>query len=282
MKIIQKQLVGKNNKPEICEDAIFENENFVAVLDGTTTKTSLDLSKSPWNEKTPGKMAIDLLLAKLKEFPKYIKHEDAFALLDEEIGSWYRANDLYQHMEQNPVDRCSVDIIIYNKHFHQLWTLGDYQVFIDNELKKYRKPVDKINNEARSLFIEAELAKGKTIDELRQKDSGRDYILPMLKNQYLFQNNPDHNQYSYFVLDGFLTNLEQVKVLSLPENTQYLVMATDGYPKLFPSLEESEKALETILKEDPLCFREFKSTKGLQKDNISFDDRAFVKIGFDE
>jgi glycerophosphoryl diester phosphodiesterase len=43
-------------------------------------------------------------------------------------------------------------------------------------------------------------------------------------------------------------------------------------------LEASEQALQEILRDDPLLFRKYKATKGLQPGNVSFDDRAYVKI----
>ena len=55
-------------------------------------------------------------------------------------------------------------------------------------------------------------------------------------------------------------------------------MATDGYPKLYDTLEKSEEYLAHILEYDPLCFQEYKSTKGLQKGNSSFDDRTYIKF----
>jgi len=56
-----------------------------------------------------------------------------------------------------------------------------------------------------------------------------------------------------------------------------LILASDGYPKLFSTLHESENYLRFILKEDPLCYKLYKSTKGLKKGAVSFDDRAFIK-----
>ena len=55
-------------------------------------------------------------------------------------------------------------------------------------------------------------------------------------------------------------------------------MASDGYPVLKETLEETEEALKIVLETDPLCFRQYKSAKGLQKGNNSFDDRTYIKF----
>lgn len=70
-----------------------------------------------------------------------------------------------------------------------------------------------------------------------------------------------------------------------------IILASDGYPELKSTLEESEQALHKILEEDPLLFRQFKSTKGKivkppsfgdhsskKTGATSFDDRTYVRI----
>ena len=56
------------------------------------------------------------------------------------------------------------------------------------------------------------------------------------------------------------------------------MLASDGYPYLKDTLEASEQALQEVLQEDPLLFRKYKATKGLQIGNRSFDDRAYIKL----
>ena len=55
-------------------------------------------------------------------------------------------------------------------------------------------------------------------------------------------------------------------------------MSTDGYPYLYPTLEDSERYLRMILQEDPFCFRQYKATKGKGAGQCSFDDRAYIRL----
>ena len=57
-----------------------------------------------------------------------------------------------------------------------------------------------------------------------------------------------------------------------------IVLASDGYPYLKESLEESERLLKAELTNNPLCDREYRSTKGKAEDNISFDDRTYIRF----
>lgn len=129
------------------------------------------------------------------------------------------------------------------------------------------------------MFLESELLNGKTIDELRVNDTGREYIETMLVRQKRFQNIGNDNPLNYYVLDGFLKDVQSaVQITPVPQDCSQIVLASDGYPYLKPTLKESETALHRILDKDPLCFREYKSTKGISGENISFDDRAYIRF----
>jgi len=138
----------------------------------------------------------------------------------------------------------------------------------------------KVLADTRSLYITKELIEGKTIEELINYDTGREYILPLLISQTNFQNNRFDSEYSYSVVDGFPINVSQVKVIEV-ENASNIILASDGYPKLFDNLKESENYLNYILEKDPLCYNIFKSTKGKQKGMVSYDDRAYLKLNIE-
>ena len=57
-----------------------------------------------------------------------------------------------------------------------------------------------------------------------------------------------------------------------------VVLASDGYPTLLPTLKESEKALAHHLIDDSQNIGEFVATKGLVEGNVSFDDRTYIKL----
>ena len=71
--------------------------------------------------------------------------------------------------------------------------------------------------------------------------------------------------------------MSQTICVDVPEFSE-MVLASDGYPKLFGTLEESEHYLQKVLAEDPLCISLNKQTKGLMVGNNSYDDRTFVRF----
>lgn len=69
-----------------------------------------------------------------------------------------------------------------------------------------------------------------------------------------------------------------VKVIPVEDHGAEIVLASDGYPFLRPTLQESEAALRKLLAQDPYCIRSFVATKGTMLGNRSFDDRAYVRF----
>ena len=71
--------------------------------------------------------------------------------------------------------------------------------------------------------------------------------------------------------------MARVKVFPVEEAGE-VVLSSDGYPRLYGTLAESETLLQEVLEQDPHCFRIYKSTKGLSPGNVSFDDCAYLHI----
>ena len=111
-----------------------------------------------------------------------------------------------------------------------------------------------------------------TIASLRRHDIARDTIVHLIV-ETCFRQNID-----FSVVDGFDIPMEKVKVVPIPSGHE-VVLSTDGYPFLLPTLTESETALARLIATDPLCISEYLATKGVMEGNVSFDDRAYVRIG---
>ena len=83
---------------------------------------------------------------------------------------------------------------------------------------------------------------------------------------------------TYSVVDGFPIDRRHVRTITLDFQPYEIVLASDGYPFLYPTLEESEAALQHQRATDPLNVGEFQATKAFHPDNLSFDDRAYIRL----
>ena len=115
-------------------------------------------------------------------------------------------------------------------------------------------------------------------DLLAANDVGRAAIAPLLVRQGTFCNSPDGGEWGYGAINGRRVPLELLSICPVPDNVTDLVIASDGYPRIFPTLKASEHALAMLLAEDPLCIGPLRGTKGLTPGNHSYDDRAYLSL----
>ena len=125
----------------------------------------------------------------------------------------------------------------------------------------------------RAKEVERLLSEGHTVEELCRNDIARPVIIPHMIETMRNQN------VTYSVVDGFPIDRRHVRTITLDFQPYEIVLASDGYPFLYPTLEESEAALQHQRKEDPLNIGpNFQATKAFHPDNNSFDDRTYIRF----
>ncbi len=107
---------------------------------------------------------------------------------------------------------------------------------------------------------------------------GREYILPLLKKQSDFQNNPEAPEvFQYWAIDGFAIPDDKLNIWNFEDPPSLIEFSSDGY--MYPEsadIKTYEQTLQSVIKADPLMKGEYKSTKGIKASNVSFDDRAVL------
>lgn len=275
MKVIESKIEGKKS-PERCEDGLVVTADFIAVIDGSTSKTPHHLSPDMKN----GRYAMVLI-------SEYIQHElkpeNTVEDFCEGVTSYiynkvYRQQGIEEQMQAHPEERLTASAILYSKARNEVWMVGDCQAIIDGKLYENNKPFEEIVARRRVELIR----RGFTPQEARKT------IEPLLIQAMLEGQNK-----TYTVIDGFPIYQKGVKVVSLnapqknvetdvadslPLPTKEIVLASDGYPFLKPTMAESEEALAHLLAYDPQCTHEFIATKGIVVGNKSFDDRTYIRF----
>ena len=266
--IIEQKILGKTIADHLCEDGIFHNDDFVAVVDGATSKGVLD-----WDGHTSGFQAKEILLAALRDLPADCTAQETITRLNESLRE--ASQPYLDRLVTEHVERLMASVVIYSRFHSQVWSFGDCQCLINQVHYKGEKKIDEILAEVRSFYLQTELASGKTIDDLMARDTGREMIILFLKVHSLFANKG--GEFRFTVLDGFGIDLADIHTFDVRPGDE-IVLASDGYPFLKPTLEQSEDALRLVREQDPLCMGLFKSTKGFRSDQISFDDRAYIRF----
>lgn len=260
MKIIEKTIVGKHS-PESCEDCIALSTHFIAVIDGSTSKTPFQLSPLMKN----GRMAAQLIARYIETtLPPDATLEQfctgATAVLRQE----YEQRGLTHRMLHHPEERLTASAIVYSRQRREVWMVGDCQAIVGGRLYDNPKPYEQTIATKR-----AELIRQGTNPQQARKQIEPELIEAMLTGQ--------NRQYA--VIDGFPIHRPGVKIIQCqPSDSPEIILASDGYPFLCPTLSESEEALARQLRHDPQNITTFIATKGLVNGNQSFDDRAYIRF----
>lgn len=264
MEILEKYTMSKTGRQEDNEDLLYIDDHFAAVIDGATSKNGARFA-----HKTAGQLSAGLAAQVLKACDGTEEGETVTGRIQEEMRRFADCHEL----ERREVYLCA-SAVIYSRYRQQIWTVGDCQFGIGGQMQDNRKRVDEILGEARALAIHSLLSEGMTEKELLKEDLGRQMILPFLKRQRLLEN--AEAPYGFSVLNGDKSRVRP-QIVNVPLGAE-VVLASDGYPFLKGSLSESEAALAELLREDPLCYQKYRSTKGRKEGNISFDDRTYVRL----
>ena len=279
MKIIESCIIGKKS-PEACEDGMVVTDDFIAVIDGSTSKTPKHLNPDMKN----GRYAMMLISEYIREELKADASVDDFC----QGVTAYIYNKVYEklgveeRLKKHPEERLTASAILYSRTKNEVWMVGDCQAIIAGKLYENGKPYEEKIARKRVELIEQGLSPAEA----------RKQIEPLLIKAMLSGQNQ-----TYTVIDGFPIYRGGVKVVALKmkpasssievyfqEQTKPIaspnevVLASDGYPFLKPTLAASEAALAEQIANDPQNIHSFIATKGIVEGNKSFDDRTYIRF----
>lgn len=288
MKIIESRIIGKKS-PEACEDGMVVTDDFIAVIDGSTSKTPKHLNPDMKN----GRYAMMLISEYIREELKADASVDDFC----QGVTAYIYNKVYEklgveeRLKEHPEERLTASAILYSRTRNEVWMVGDCQAIIAGKLYENGKPYEQEIARKRVELIEQGLSPAEA----------RKQIEPLLIEAMLSGQNQ-----TYTVIDGFPIYREGVKVVSvsdsssvqdsvpasdsvpcsdsasasdtIPSSSSEIVLASDGYPFLEPTLAASEAALAEQIANDPQNIHSFIATKGIVEGNKSFDDRTYIRF----
>ena len=296
MKIIESSIIGKKSQ-EACEDGIVVTDDFIAVIDGSTSKTPKHLNPDMKN----GRYAMMLISEYIREELKADASVDDFC----QGVTAYIYNKVYEklgveeRLQEHPEERLTASAILYSRTRNEVWMVGDCQAIIDGKLYENGKPYEQEIARKRVELIEQGLSPAEA----------RKQIEPLLIKAMLSGQNR-----TYTVIDGFPIYREGVKVVSVSDScsvqdsvqdsvpasdsvpcsdsvsasgtifvsSSEIVLASDGYPFLEPTLAASEVALAEQIANDPQNIHSFIATKGIVEGNKSFDDRTYIRFSVEK
>ena len=268
MKILEQSIIPKSPAKK-SEDGIVVTNDFIAVIDGSTSKTPRH--HCPWMSN--GHYAMLIVSHYIRRMPADISCQQFCKGVTRAIARHYWLRFPKQRMAEHPEERLTASAVIYSRRRHEVWLVGDCHCLIGGQYYDNPKPYEQQLAEMRAQKVESLLAEGYTESQLRQRfDPAREVMIPtmlkVMKNQNI----------TYAVIDGFPIPQRLVPVITLDFQPWDIVLASDGYPFLAPTLAETEALLEEQRKNDPLNIGTFKATKAFVEGNNSFDDRSYIRF----
>lgn len=272
MKILEQFALSKTGRTNDCEDLIVFSPDFAAIIDGATAR-----NQQLYDGRTPGLTAAILVKEAIESLDGRATLRNTLDKVTAHFLSFYGNRGIQAEAHDQIL---TASAVIYSRYYNQIWMVGDCQCLFNDQVYTHPNGIDDFMAGVRSFINQAELLKGKTIDWIMNNDPGGSYIKELLVDQFLFQNHGPSVQgaYQYTAFDGRPIREESVKILQLDSSVEELILASDGYPVLYPSLQQSETKLAELLARDPLCIFENKGVKGLKSGFVSFDDRSFLKM----
>lgn len=255
MTITEQFICGKHTAAD-CEDGIVITNDFAAVIDGSTSKTPKRLDPSMKN----GRFAMLLISEYIKQMPADYTMNNFCRGITLRIAEEYAKRGIAEDMAKHPEERLTASAIIYSNSRKEVWMVGDCQAIIDGEHYDNSKPYEQ----------EIAMQRATLIKNGMSPKEARCAIEPQLIKAMLEGQNRQ-----YAVIDGTPIYMPGTRIVTA---SHCVVLASDGYPTLLPTLHESEEALAQHLTDDPQNITDFIATKGLVDGNVSFDDRAYIKL----
>ena len=267
MEIIEQALVPKNPAKK-SEDGIVVTADFIAVIDGSTSKSRYRHSLLRSN----GRYAMQLVSQYIRHMPKTTSCEEFLSGVTAHVRKHYRRSILVR-LQEHPEDRLTCSAVVYSRLCREVWMVGDCQCIVGDVYYDNPKPAEAELAAMRADEVRRQIASGKTQDELLSDDTARPHIISRMIETMQEQNR------GYAVIDGFHIPRQHVRIITLDFQPWEVVMASDGYPFLHPPLEESEQHLQQQREHDPLNIGpDFQATKAFHPGYNSFDDRAYIRF----
>jgi len=204
----------------------------------------------------------------IRKAPKNISCHDFCVGVTKKIRKHYKNSEI-PHLAEHPEERLTASAIIFSRVRREIWMIGDCQCLVGGEFYDNPKPYEQELAEQRAQII---LSGEEPKEHYLTNDTARQQIIPRMLETMKLQN------VTYSVIDGFYIPEQYVRVITLDFQPWEIVLASDGYPFLCSTLEESEQRLARQKKEDPLNIGQFKATKAFTEGNNSFDDRSYIRF----
>ncbi len=262
---IERFLCGKRPQDPLCGDRIVESDHFIAVIDGATPK-----GERSWDGVRGDAYVAQVIARAIEELVPDVEAREAIEQINLRVRAEYEKIGM-AFSAVPPQERLQASVVIYSMARREVWCFGDCGCRINDCCYSNAIPGDRLLADLRAYCLEAVRLQGIVCEG--GTDYGREQILPWIKLNMLFAN--ADGPFGYDIINGGEIRAERVKICPVQAGDR-VVLASDGYPKLFLTWRETEDYLQWALVQDPDCVGLLRGTKGVAPGAVSYDDRSYI------
>lgn len=265
MQIIEQFSRSKYGDESLNEDSVVVTGDFAAVIDGAT-----DNSGAKIDGDRPGRFASRVVAAAFETLDKHADAHDAAAHLNAALKEARAQSGVPDGVKPFCV------FAAYSKARREIFCVGDVQVTINGA--DHTRDIDYVDAlvTARQALLHSHLAGGASIENLLADDPATVLYDAMANNVFSLLNE-SVTQYGFGAIDGGMTPDALIRAIPVPDGAE-IILASDGYPVVEATLEDSERHLAEILKADPLLIGDHPQPRCVVPGGISYDDRSWLRF----
>jgi hypothetical protein len=266
--VIESFVAGKS-ETVACEDIVVATDDHAAVVDGGT-----DLSGARFAGKAGGLFAAEVVADQIKGAPRDLDATSFVAQLTDALARAVRAE--HGALGPDTLPPCA-SFVCVSVARRQVWRVGDCTAVVDGTPHYGGKLVDDAAYSFRAALTAALLAGGTPLATVLADDPGTQACRPLYDIQQNLGN--QLGRWGYGVVNGTPVPDDLVEVFDLPADECEIILASDGYPEVLPTLDETERRLHDLLAADPAAVGPlWRVGKSLRPGYASMDDRSFLRL----
>lgn len=250
------------------EDRIFASDDFIAIVDGATPK----VPATGGGADSVSAEAADRIVDAIARMARRSTAREAIDTISSAVV------DISAPGPAGP----SAAVIIFSSVRHEIWSVGSGSIRIDDQVHYFTTAHEHAAASSRSVYLTQLLQSGGTVSSLQSEDPGRQFILPLLRDEHLLRNVDADGPWYFGSIDGTHVPDRFVRQLAVPAGTRSVTLASDGYPVLAADYVECEQYLTELVKTDPLMIARHPQTKGVARDATGYDDRSYIQLELGE
>lgn len=178
-KIIHKESTSIGKTRDKNDDSIYIGEDYVAVIDGVSHKSSVKTEEGEIKIARIITKAIERIdgtaYAEILDFEEFVKYVNR-----------YIANFLEKHGIPEEIGKMEATGVIYSKYPNQIWLVGDCRAIYDGKIVKNPLKIDDVVIDIRVQLVKALMEAGFSEEELEENDISKQIITkPELLSKYI-------------------------------------------------------------------------------------------------